>query len=85
MQTLNVENVTLEAVKKCEDEDAYIVRMVEKTGASADVVCTLFKEIDRAFECNLLEREDSPVPAAGNTLAFTVKPFEIKCFKVFVK
>ena len=82
---LNVENVTLEAVKKCEDEDAYIVRMVEKTGAAADVVCTVFAGIDKAFECNLLEREDVPFESAGNTLRFTIKPFEIKCFKVFVQ
>ena len=82
---LNVPNVTLEAVKKCEDEDAYIVRMVEKTGASADVECTFFAEIGRAFECDLLERGDVPVPADGRTLRFTIRPFEIKCFKVFVR
>jgi alpha-mannosidase len=83
--SLNAENVTLEAVKKCEDEDAFIVRMVEKTGASADVVCTLFADVDKAFACDLLERGDVPVEAAGNTLAFRINPFEIKCFKVFLK
>ncbi|MBQ7546926.1 MAG: alpha-mannosidase [Clostridia bacterium] len=82
---VSAENVTLEAVKKCEDEDAYIVRMVEKTGASADVVCTFFAEIGKAFACNLLEREDVPVEADGNTLRFRINPFEIKCFKVFVQ
>ena len=59
--------------------------MVEKTGASADVVCTFFAEIGKAFECNLLEREDTPVEADGSTLQFRINPFEIKCFKVFVK
>jgi alpha-mannosidase len=82
---VSADNVTLEAVKKCEDEDAYIVRMVEKTGASADVTCTLFAEIDKAFECDLLERSDVPVGADGNTLRFRIAPFEIKCFKVFLK
>ena len=82
---VSAENVTLEAVKKCEDEDAYIVRMVEKTGASADVVCTFFTGIEKAFACNLLEREDVPVEADGDTLRFRINPFEIKCFKVFVK
>ena len=82
---LNVENVTLEAVKKCEDEDAYIVRMVEKTGASADVTCTFFAPIAKAFECDLIERNDEPVEADGSALSFRIKPFEIKCFKVYVR
>ena len=83
--SVSADNVTLEAVKKCEDEDAYIVRLVEKTGASADVTCTLFADVDKAFECNLLEREDTPFAAEGNTLRMRIRPFEIKCFKVFLK
>ena len=79
-------NVTLEAVKKCEDEDAYIIRFVEKSGARTDVVAELFAEIASVAECNLLEREDVAVDIAdGNKLCFTINPFEIKCYKVKVK
>jgi len=74
--------VTLEAVKRCESEDAYIVRVVEKTGASADVTLRFFKEIAGASECNLLEREDVPCGFEGDTLAFVIKPYEIRTFKV---
>ena len=82
--SLSAENVTLEAVKRCENEDAYIVRMVEKTGASADVTLTFFKNIKGASECNLLEREDVPADYNGNKVNFIIRPFEIRTFKLKV-
>ncbi|MBR6785691.1 MAG: alpha-mannosidase, partial [Clostridia bacterium] len=79
-------NVTLEAVKKCEDEDAYIVRFVEKAGRRTAVNVEFFAEIASVAECNLLEREDVAADIAnGSTMSFEIKPFEIKCYKVFVK
>ena len=75
--------VTLEAVKKCEDEDAYIIRFVEKSGARTDVTAELFAEIKSVAECDLLERNDVAVSIAnGNKLSFTINPFEIKCYKI---
>lgn len=81
---VSAKNVTLEAVKKCEDEDAFIVRMVEKTGASSPVTLTFFKDITAASECNLLEKEDVAVPFSGNKLSFTIRPFEIRTYKIKV-
>ncbi|MBO5859521.1 MAG: hypothetical protein J6R20_07070, partial [Clostridia bacterium] len=79
-------NVTLEAVKKCEDEDAYIVRFVEKAGRRTAVNVDFFAEIASVAECNLLEREDVAVDIAnGKAMSFEIKPFEIKCYKVKTK
>ena len=79
-------NVTLEAVKKCEDEDAYIVRFVEKAGRRTAVNVDFFAEIASVAECNLLEREDVAVEIAnGKAISFEIKPFEIKCYKIKVK
>ena len=80
--SVSAENVTLEAVKRCEAEDAFIVRVAEKTGAGADVALRFFKEIAQAFECNLLEREDVPCAFDGDTLRFAIKPYEIRTFKL---
>ena len=83
---VSADNVTLEAVKKCEDEDAYIVRFVEKTGRRTDVTAELFAEIAEAAECDLLERNDVAIDTfSGSTLSFTANPFEIKCFKIKTK
>ncbi len=79
---LDCDNITLEAVKKCEEEDAYIVRMVEKTGRTTKATVSLFADITYAAECDLIERNDVPVEFSGNTISFTAKPFEIKNFKV---
>ena len=81
--SVNGKNVTLEAVKKCEDSDAFIVRFVEKSGRRTNVGFTFFADIKEAFECDLLERNDVPVKSfGGNSLNFEIKPFEIKCFKL---
>ena len=79
-------NVTLEAVKKCEDEDAYIIRFVEKAGSRTKVSAELFAEIKSVAECDLLERNDAAVDIAdGKALNFEINPFEIKCYKVKMK
>lgn len=84
--SVDAKNVPLEAVKKCEDEDAYIVRFVEKAGRTTAVNAKLFAEIASVAECDLLERNDVAFDSfSGDTISFTAKPFEIKCFKVKVK
>ena len=84
--SVSASNVPLEAVKKCEDEDAYIVRFVEKTGARTDVTVDFFSDIAEVSECDLLERNDVAFDGfEGNKLSFAINPFEIKCFKVKTK
>ncbi len=84
--SVSAKNVPLEAVKKCEDEDAYIIRFVEKAGRRTKVDADFFAEIARAAECNLLEREDVAFEGyEGSKLSFEIDPFEIKTFKLFVK
>ncbi|MGN1478626.1 MAG: alpha-mannosidase, partial [Acutalibacteraceae bacterium] len=80
--SINCDNITLEAVKKCEEEDAYIVRMVEKTGRTTNAQVKLFANITYAAECDLIERNDEPIEFSGDTISFTAKPFEIKNYKV---
>jgi len=80
--SVSADNVTLEAVKRCEVENATVVRVAEKTGACTEVTLTFFRDIAAAWECNLLEREDVPFPSEGNQLRFTIRPFEIRTFKL---
>lgn len=82
---LNSARVTLEALKKCEDGDARIVRVVERHGAQEDVEIRFEGGIASASECNLLEREDSAVESDGKAIRFTIRPYEIRTFKVGLK
>ena len=83
--TLTSDSMTLEAVKKCEDEDAYIIRMVEKKGRSVDASVKFFAPLTYAAECDLIERNDVPVDFDGDTINFHATPFEIKNYKVKIK
>jgi alpha-mannosidase len=84
--SVSAANVLLEALKKCEDEDAYILRFVEKTGRRTKTEVSFFADIERMTECNLLEREDVSFDTFENgRIEFEIDPFEIKTFKIFLK
>ena len=65
-----------------EEEDAYIIRMVEKKGKSVDASVKFFAPLTYAAECDLIERNDEPVAYEGDSISFHATPFEIKNFKV---
>ena len=84
--SVSADNVTLEALKKCEDENAFILRFVEKTGRRTKVSVDFFTAIKDMTECNLLEREDTAFDGfEGSNISFEIDPFEIKTFKIFAE
>lgn len=82
---VNQENICIEVVKKAEDTDHIIVRMYEFENKRVNATLTFFKEIQEIIECNLLERDLEKLVAKANQLDFTIKPYEIKTFKVALK
>jgi alpha-mannosidase len=77
-------HVILETVKKAEDETAWIVRAYECKQARNNAVSIRFGQpVNRAVECNLLEEEETQVDHEGHQLRFSIKPFEIKTFKIW--
>ncbi len=79
---VTAKSITIEAVKKAEDSDALIIRVVERHGINDDVTIKFATPIKSATECNLLEREDTPVKFDAEGLHFTILPYEIRTFKV---
>lgn len=82
--SIDAPSVTLEALKRAEDGDDLILRVVERHGAQADVRIGLSLPIAHAVECNLLERADTPVQYDAESLWFTILPFEIRTFRMSV-
>ncbi len=81
---VDTDHIVLETVKKAEDENAWIVRVYEcKQYRSNAVTITLGHPISKAVECNLLEEEETSIDYQGHQLAFAIKPFEIKTFKIW--
>lgn len=75
-------NVVIDTIKKAEKEDALIVRMYESWGISAQTKVTFACGIERATECDLLERDMQVLDCEESSLTLPMKPFEIKTIKV---
>ncbi|MCE5198916.1 glycosyl hydrolase-related protein, partial [bacterium] len=75
-------NVIIDAVKQAEDTEDIIVRVYEAYGARGPVKMTFDRPIKQATECNLLEEDDTKADFNGCEVQFTIKPFEIRTFKL---
>ncbi len=75
-------HVILETVKPAEDGAGLIVRLYEAHNQRGRGTLTFVTPLLSAQECNLLEEPISDAPYQGNTLAFQVRPFEIKTFRI---
>lgn len=74
--------VCVDAVKKAEDEDCVVVRLHECRGGTRELSLSSDYPVVRFEECNLLEKSTgAAVP--GNVLHTTLKPFELKTYKLF--
>jgi alpha-mannosidase len=79
---VSADHVTLEAVKKAEKTGDVIVRLVERHGKQGEVTLSFASRVKSARECNLLEREESPVRFSSHSIRFEIKPYEIRTFKL---
>jgi alpha-mannosidase len=82
--SLDAENVMLEALKKAEDSDHLVVRLVERWGMRNKVRVELQSPLAELLECNLMEREDVPISFNGTEFQFEIGPYEIRTFKIRV-
>lgn len=78
------ENVIIEVVKKAEDSEAIIVRLYEYENRRTKVKLSSFRNIERAFECDLLENDISELSTDYSSIDFEIKPYEIKTFKIIL-
>ena len=78
-----MDHVILETVKKAEDGDAWIVRVYEyKQRHNKSVHLDFNSAIRSAVECNLIEEGETDVYFQDKRLTFSIKPYEIKTFKI---
>ena len=81
---VSAENVILDAVKKAQDGDGVILRVYEAEGRRGDVTVTLPCPAANVAENNLMEEPtDGAVVHDGDSFTFTIKPFEVRTFRVF--
>ncbi len=76
------EHVVVETIKPAEDGDGLIVRLYEAHNQRGQGKLFFATNIVSARECNLLEEPVGDATYQENVLAFGVRPFEIKTFRV---
>ncbi len=79
-------NIIIRAIKKAEDENGFILRITESNGLKQDnVKINFFNEIENAEEVFANEEFKETANASKNTLTFSIKPFEVKSFRINLK
>ena len=79
------DSVVLETVKRSEDGSGVILRLYESRNQRVNAKVNLFCTPAKVMECSLLEEPDDGscgVRMEQNGFAFTIRPYEIKTFKV---
>lgn len=79
---VNAKNAVIDAVKPALDGDSIIVRVVEVEQRRGEVRLTTLLPCVSVWECNLMEENETPVPADENGFSFYLKPFEVKSFRL---
>ena len=76
------DNVIPEVIKKAEDSDDIVIRVYECYNRRTNVSLTFFRDLTEVWECDLMENNIGKVDFAGNKFEFTIRPYEIKTFKI---
>lgn len=75
-------NVVLETIKQAEDGDGIIVRLYESDNARTACVLHWQDAISSVEECNCLEEKYGDVAFENSQIAFDIKPYQIKTFRI---
>lgn len=80
--TVSDERVMIDAIKEAQDGDGVIVRVYETSSHTGEVTLTLPCGNIKVTDCNMMEVNEKEIEANGNSFSFTIRPFEVKTFRV---
>ena len=80
--SVSAPNVTLEAYKAAQDGKGIILRVNETEQRRTQAFITLSFTPAKVYETNLMEENEREVPFTGTGFAFSLKPFEVKTFRI---
>ncbi len=75
--SVDASGVELTWMKRAEDSDALVLRLVEWNGRPATAIVTLRPMIRSAHRSNFLEDPGDPLPVTAHTIRVPLRPFEI--------
>ena len=76
-------NVIVRAVKKCDEDDSIIIRVNSSSAKEIkNAAISFFTEIEEANEALASEKVIKKAKTDGKSLIFSLKPYEVKTFKI---
>ncbi|HZK39013.1 MAG TPA: glycoside hydrolase family 38 C-terminal domain-containing protein [Clostridia bacterium] len=75
-------NVIVDAIKTAQDGDGWILRLYEAEQRRGKVKVKYALPFERVTECNLMEENEEEIETADGEFSFTIKPFEVKTFRI---
>lgn len=80
------DNIIIETVKPAEKGDGIIVRLYDCENSLTKATLTFAEGmLESVEECNLMEEKEADIEACGNSFTVSVKPYEIKTYRVRLK
>lgn len=80
------DNIIIETVKPAENGDGIIVRLYDCENSLTKAILTFAEGmLESVEECNLMEEKEADIEACGNSFTVSVKPYEIKTYRVRLK
>ena len=76
------DNVAIDCIKKAQDGRGYIIRVVEEEQKRGLRSLKLGFDIEKVYECNMIEEDKEEISVCDNEFEFMLKPFEVKTFRV---
>lgn len=80
------DNIIIEIVKPAENGDGIIVRLYDCENSLTKATLNFAEGmLESVEECNLMEEKEADIEACGNSFTVSVKPYEIKTYRVRLK
>ncbi len=76
------DNAAIDCFKKAQDGRGYIIRVVEEEQKRGECEIKLGFDFSKVYECNMIEEDIAEIPCEDNGFSFTIKPFQVKTFRV---
>ena len=83
--TVDGEGVVFEALKRAEDGRGWILRVYESHGGRGPITVRCSDPLKSVIECNLVEEDERKIRTRRGGFTFTIKPYEIKTFRIITK
>ena len=74
--------VVISTIKKCEDDDAVVLRCYDTEGKDVQAKFTLFRDIRKVQHTNMIEEEGKDIPSASTSFEYKIGHHAIETFKL---